>query len=399
MSRKFVVPFMLIFALALFGCNLTSTGTTLAATVIPISTATVSLATAATPSAATLVDAATSIPINTAVPTATVPAATATLAPSATSVPAPTHTAAPVYNPSTAKYIDDRSTPSLVIVSLFNAINRQEYLRAYNYWTDPANSLGSFTSYAAGYQDTASVGLVFGQISGDAGMSQIHFTVPVILKATARNGTHSNFAACYIVHETSPDVYGAPPFAPMGIDQGSAKVADMNASDSSVLATACSGSPSGPMVVPVVGESLNIDKNNFVDNRSGPIETVSSFLNALNLKQYVRAYSYYQDPSSYPGAYGPYAAGYANTDVITVTFGTVQSQGALGSLYYKVPLAMHVLTTSSSTQTFVGCYTLRLGQPAVQATPPFQPMGIVAGKFSQVANSTNVSALLPTACN
>ncbi len=30
MSRKFVVPFMLIFALALFGCNLTSTGTTLA---------------------------------------------------------------------------------------------------------------------------------------------------------------------------------------------------------------------------------------------------------------------------------------------------------------------------------------------------------------------------------
>jgi hypothetical protein len=243
------------------------------------------------------------------------------------------------------------------------------------------------------------VAVVFGQISGDAGMSQVHFTVPVILKATARNGTHTNFAACYIVHETSPDVYGAPPFAPMSIDQGSAKVANLNASDASVLATACSGYPSGPMPVPVSGESLNIDKSNFLDNRSGPIETISSFLNALNQKQYVRAYSYYQDPATYPGPYTPYAAGYADTDVITATFGTVQSEGAAGSLYYKVPLALHVLTTSSAKQTFVGCYTLRLAQPAVQGTPPFQPMGIISGKFTQLANGTDVSTLLPTACH
>ncbi len=146
-----------------------------------------------------------------------------------------------------------------------------------------------------------------------------------------------------------------------GSARGSAKVADINASDASVLATACNGYPTGPTPVAVSSESLNIDKSNFLDNRSGPVETVSSFLNALNLKQYVRAYSYYQDPATYPGPYAPYAAGYADTDVITATFGTVQSEGAAGSLYYKVPLAMHVLTTSSTTQTFVGCYTLRLG--------------------------------------
>ena len=60
---------------------------------------------------------------------------------------------------------------------------------------------------------------------------------------------------------------------------------------------------------------------------------------------------------------------------------------------------MKVLTTSSTKQTFVGCYTLRLAQPAVQATPPFQPMGIIAGKFTQVANGTDITPLLPTACN
>ena len=84
---------------------------------------------------------------------------------------------------------------------------------------------------------------------------------------------------------------------------------------------------------------------------------------------------------------------------MTVIFGTVQGEGAAGSLYYKVPLALKALTTSGAAQTFVGCYTLRLAQPAVQATPPFQPIGIIAGKFTQVANGTDVVPLLPTACN
>ena len=335
---------------------------------------------------------------NTAVPTVTLSAATATLVPSNTSIPAATDTGAA--NPTLANYLDDRSTPSQVIVSFYNAINRHEYLRAYNYWSDPATSLGSFTNWASGYNNTASVDLVFGQITGDPGMSQVYYTIPVILKTTATNNTHANYAACYVVHETNPLVYGAPPISPMSIAQGSAQPSDINASDASLLATACSGYPvGGNPPFSASSNGLNIDKSNFIDNRSGPVETVSSLLNAINLKQYVRAYSYFQDPATFPGAYGPYAAGYSDTDVITATFGTVQSEGAAGSLYYKVPLAMKVLTTSNTTQTFVGCYTLHLSQPAVQATPPFQPLGIIAGKFTQVNNSTDVTTLLPTACN
>ncbi len=338
------------------------------------------------------------VPTIAAVPSNTpAPAATSTPAPSNTPVPVVINTAVP--NPVLPNYIDDRSTPSQVIVSLYNAINRQEYLRAYNYWSNPSTSQGSFNSFANGYANTASVSLVFGQITGDAGAGQLYYTVPVILKSTAKNGTHSNFAACYVVHQAQPANFGEPPFNPMSIDRGSAKTSSLTTSDASALASACNGFPSGGSPVAAAGTSLNIDKSNFLDDRSGPIETVSSFLNALNLKQYVRAYYYYQNPATYPGPFDPYAAGYANTDVITVTFGTVQSEGAAGSLYYKVPLAEIVLTTTNTTQTFVGCYTLRLGQPAVQATPPFQPMGIVAGKFTKVANGTAVAPLLPTACN
>ncbi len=189
MSRKSVIPVMLVVTLALFACNLTGTATPAA---VPTGTIGIPTATTAAPT-----DTAASVP------TATLPPATASLAPSATPVPAAANTVAPVPNPASGNYIDDRSTPSQVIVSLYNAINRQEYLRAYSYWNDPATSLGSFTAYANGYQNTASVDLVFGQITGDAGMSQVYYTVPVILKATAMNGTHTNYAACYIVHEAN----------------------------------------------------------------------------------------------------------------------------------------------------------------------------------------------------
>jgi hypothetical protein len=185
----------------------------------------------------------------------------------------------------------------------------------------------------------------------------------------------------------------------MEIAQGEAQPAVITASDASLLATTCNGFPSGLNgSFPASSNNLNIDKDNFIDNRSGPIETVSSFLNALNLKQYVRAYSYYQNPTVFPGPFGPYADGYAKTDGIKVTFGTVQDEGAAGSLYYKVSLALEVLSISKTTQTFVGCYTLHLSEPALQAIPPFEPMGIIAGKFNLVTNGTNINDLLPTAC-
>lgn len=318
--------------------------------------------------------------------------AIATLAPSKTPIPVTS-------SPTMAIYLDDRSTPSQLIRSYYNAVNRQEYLRAYNYWINPSTSQGNFTSFANGYKDTASVDLVFGQITGDAGAGQLYFTVPVILDTTTRNGVRGKWAACYVVHQAQPVNFGEPPFDPMGIDRGTAKPSDINASDASLLATTCDDFPTGSSEMAISAGSLNIDKNNFLDNRSGPIETVSSFLNALNLKQYVRAYYYFQEPATFPGPFDKYAAGYSDTDVITAAFGAIQTEGAAGSLYYKVPLVMHVLTNSNTTQTFAGCYTLRLVQPSVQATPPFQPMGIIAGNFKQVANGANITTLLPAACN
>ncbi len=386
MYKKIAFLALLVLSLVLSACGPT-------ATTLPFPTPSVAPATqppASPTSAPATQPPATTIPQ---------PSATATTAAQQPTV-APTVNIPPTgSNPGATNYIDDRSTASQVIVSYYNAVNRREYSRAYGYYTDPLATLGNFNSFSNGYANTTSVDLVFGQITSDVGAGQTYFTVPVILKATTSNSGNTNYAACYIVHQANPSNFGGPNFQPMSIDKGQAKTMQAGAADAAALATACSGLPVGPNPGTVGAESMDISKNNFIDNRSGPIETVSSLLNAINLKQYSRAYSYFDSPQSFPGAYNSYSAGYANTDTITAGFGPFTTEGAAGTLYYKVPMWMKVTTTSNTNQTFVGCYTLKLPQPANQTVPPFRPLSIVSGHFTQQNNSADVTSMLATACN
>jgi hypothetical protein len=129
------------------------------------------------------------------------------------------------------------------------------------------------------------------------------------------------------------------------------------------------------------------------------VEVVSSLINAINLKQYVRAYGYWQNAANTSQDYNSFAAGYADTSSVTATFGTATSNSGAGQLQYKVPLSMQVSTTAGTTKLYVGCYTLHLTQPGLQTMLPFSPLGIIDGKVKQVDNNTDTGPLLATACN
>ena len=340
---------------------------------------------------------ATTLPTGTSLPATATPLP-ATAASAAAFTPLPTMPTSVVLPIPADNYIDDRSTPSEVIVSYYNALNRGEYLRAYNYWINPSGTQGSFSKFVSGYKYTSRVDLVFGSITSGVSAGLIYYTVPVLLKASAINGVRANWAACYVLHQARPENFSLPPFIPMGIIWGSAQAYDPLEDDASALATACSVYPPNGPAVAVSRNPLTVDKSNFLDDRSGPLETVSSLLNALNRKEYVRAYGYYQNSSIYPGSYYQYVAGYADTVTIIAGFGTSQSEVVAGGLYYKQPLAMRVQKTDASIQTFVGCYTLQLAKPTAQDTPPYQPMGITAGNFNVVDSNVDVNTLLPEAC-
>jgi hypothetical protein len=115
-----------------------------------------------------------------------------------------------------ARYLDDRSDAVQVIRSLYNAINRQEYARAYAYW-QATDQVPAFDQFAQGYSQTRSVQLMTGPVAGDPGAGQLNYAVPVAVAATMADGTTQVFAGCYRLHLTQPALQEQPPYQPLGI--------------------------------------------------------------------------------------------------------------------------------------------------------------------------------------
>lgn len=116
-------------------------------------------------------------------------------------------------------YLDDRSDPVLVLSSLFNAINRHEYARAYGYWDAPSGSanLPTYENFKNGYANTKTVEFLAGVVSADAGAGQRYYSVPVVLSAQLENGTQQTFSGCYFLHMSAASIQATPPFSPLAI--------------------------------------------------------------------------------------------------------------------------------------------------------------------------------------
>jgi hypothetical protein len=330
-----------------------------------------------------------------------------TLAPTDTATAAATATAAlvgPQPDYTSTAYLDDRSTPATLVFSVANALNRHEYLRAYSYWTSPADFLGTLDQFTAIFNNLTSVQITLGSIYGDGAAGSIYYTVPTVLTQVTNTG-NLKYSACLLLRLPQPANYGEPPITPLHIERGGFQAVDLSISDNDALANACNGTDYGgggvgnPPLSTALESISDLSNNNYIDNRSGALEVVSSLFNAINRKEYVRAYSYWENPAVTLGNYDAYAAGFNDTDTITASFGTITSDAGAGQFHYMIPVGQVVKTTGNTTQTFVGCYTLHIANPGIQGTLPFQPLGITKGQFKVVPNGTDLAPLLATACN
>jgi hypothetical protein len=181
------------------------------------------------------------------------------------------------------------------------------------------------------------------------------------------------------------------------------KAASNSPNTDDLLSHACDG-PDVPQTSPIhpspVTNTTDLSASNYLDNRSDPLLVLSSLFNAINRKEYVRAYSYWENAGSSQNVppFAQFQQGYQQTASVKADFGAPVSGAAAGNLYYSVPTALKVSTTTGQPQTFVGCYVLHLGQPVNQATPPFAPLSIQSAVIKQVANDANVTSLMGTAC-
>jgi hypothetical protein len=239
--------------------------------------------------------------------------------------------------------------------------------------------------------------LTTGAVTGDAGAGQRYFTVPVILQVGATGGPRT-YAGCYVLHLSVPSIQTVPPFHPLGIASANVRLVGAGENASTVQAQACASVPSGSAVTldPLPGAPES-GAAYYIDNRSGPLETLQSLFNALNRREYARAYDYYENQAAL-GSFAAYQQGYAATQSIQWAWGSVQSEGGAGQLYWSVPVTLKDKNTSGS-QTFVGCYKLHLSQPGIQSAPPYHPLGIISASLGAVANSADTHALMVTACS
>lgn len=125
---------------------------------------------------------------------------------------------APVAAEDGPAYLDDRSTPERVIASLYNAVTRGEYPRAWSYWAEELRP--DFDAFAAGYADTAAVRVRTGPAQAEGGMGKTWWLVPTVIEARRTDGSAAVFSGCYALRQTNPHLIERPPYDPIAIIRG-----------------------------------------------------------------------------------------------------------------------------------------------------------------------------------
>jgi len=118
----------------------------------------------------------------------------------------------------------------------------------------------------------------------------------------------------------------------------------------------------------------------YIDDRSTPASLVESFYNAVNRKEYARAWSYYGDEKPAKDL-DAFAKGYDDTTSVSILTGNVASEGAAGSTFYYLPVSISATDKTGNQKVFAGCYVARLADPSIQGAA-FVPLHIEKGNLA-----------------
>ena len=93
------------------------------------------------------------------------------------------------------------------------------------------------------------------------------------------------------------------------------------------------------------------------DDRNDPIVTLASYYNAINARDYRRAYDFWE---SSPQSLEQFKRGFADTDKVRLLIEPPDHvEGAAGSSFLAISTVIIATTRNGNERIFAGCYTLR----------------------------------------
>jgi hypothetical protein len=133
---------------------------------------------------------------------------------------------------------EERTDPVGLIRSFYNAVNRKEYQRAYDYM-QLGSTMPDYDTFAAGYADTRSVSLITGQPSTDAAAGSVYSGVPVVLTAVHTDGSLHKYWGCYVARKPNIGQGDQSPPNEWHIYSAFVREGDLNADTQMLLAQGC----------------------------------------------------------------------------------------------------------------------------------------------------------------
>ena len=132
------------------------------------------------------------------------------------------------------------------------------------------------------------------------------------------------------------------------------------------------------------------------ENLNSPVTLLASFYDAVNSKDYERAFGYWETP---PGNLQEFARGYADTaGVRLIVEPPTRVDGAAGSLYAEVPVVLIARRRDNSERVFAGCYVTRKSNLQPTDVPKVEVWRIHSAKVSPAASDAAIPKLLAQAC-
>ena len=129
----------------------------------------------------------------------------------------------------------------------------------------------------------------------------------------------------------------------------------------------------------------------YLDDRSDAVQLIRSHYNAVNRREYARAFDYFAEAPA--KSFAAYVKGYAETEFVDVLTGKVTAEGAAGSTFYVVPTAIRAKGPKGFSY-FSGCYAIKAVNGTIQ-DPPSRPLQIQSAKLKPSTEGDYTSYSLP----